>query len=177
MRPDGPTGQWCRHDAIRGYRGSGGSHRRRWPRLYCRRFSMPVCSAKIQIPAEIVAHPVFAYFFPLRLGNRDRHPDQAAPSPAPALGGQPPNPRHFPLWANSMVARGATTPSNPCREGILPTRRPLPEATGGRYGTAAILPCHAIGVKRKMPGVRGQRPRGGAVFQPQVRENRMSHNS
>ena len=78
------------------------------------------------------------------------------------------------VWANSMVARGATTPSNPCRKGVLPTRRPLPEATGGRYGTAAILPCHAIGVKRKMPGVRGQRPRGGAVFQPQVRENRMS---
>ncbi len=59
-------------------------------------------------------------------------------------GFHPQTPGHLSLWANSMIAKRQQT----CR--IAPNTV---------YRVQRLNPCHAIGEKRKMPGVRGQSPR------------------
>ena len=74
--------------------------------------------------------------------------------PVGIAGGQPPDPRHLPLGANSMAAAErwhADGGSGESRGVFLPP---------GHYATAATQPCplHAAGSKRQMPGFQGQSP-------------------
>jgi len=116
------------------------------------------------------------------------------------LGALPPDPRHLTLWANSMKKKCSTTGAPNRRRGCSsraaaedrsepqtrragfgnPLCRQAPRALqpfsgmgDASFAAASPYPHHAAGGKRKMPGVREQRPRSLAAIYAKVRKNRM----
>ena len=97
--------------------------------------------------------------------------------------------RGYPVRAAAEDRSGPQTPrtafGNPlCRQACPPGREPASREGSSPVpwavpSFAVASPCsyHAAGGKRKMPGVRGQRPRSLPAVHPKVRRNRVDEKS